>query len=94
MEKYEIIDDTIYIYVKSKNSQATCPYCNQSSNKIHSYYSRSFQDLPIQDKKVVIVLKNRKFFCKNPECRKKHLLKDFNLSLITQKELKDLKMKY
>ncbi|WP_209125552.1 transposase family protein [Alkalihalobacillus sp. BA299] len=33
---------------------------------MHSRYKRSFQDLPIQGKKVLITLSNRKMFCDNP----------------------------
>ena len=36
--------------------------------EIHSHYNRNFQDLPIQDKKVVITLSNRKMFCDNLSC--------------------------
>jgi len=68
LEKFEIIDDVIYLYVKSIRSVAICPYCNTGSNKVHSHYNRSFQDLPIQSKKTIIVLNNRKMFCNNPEC--------------------------
>ncbi|QCX34049.1 hypothetical protein FDN13_10210 [Caloramator sp. E03] len=54
-----IIEDTIYIYVKSKNSEAIYPYCNTSSDKAYSCYEKSFQDLSIQNKKTKIILKNR-----------------------------------
>ncbi|WP_168190117.1 hypothetical protein [Caloramator sp. E03] len=46
LEKYEIIEDTIYI--KSKNSEAVCPYCNTVSNKAHSDYEKSFQNHDFQ----------------------------------------------
>lgn len=90
LEKYEIIEDTIYIYVKSKNSEAICPYCNTSSNKVHSYYEKSFQDLPIQGKKTKIILKNRKMFCKNPECSKKTFAERFEFISNKSKKTKRL----
>lgn len=68
LEKYEITDDVITLYVKSSNSKVVCPYCNTSSEKVHSNYVRSFQDLPIQGRKTTIILHNRKMFCNNPEC--------------------------
>gem|GEM_PF-2321709 len=40
----------------------------QPSLKTHSHYDRSFQDLPMQNKKVMVILSNRKMFCHNPEC--------------------------
>jgi transposase len=69
--KHEIVGDTIFISVRSLKKSAKCPYCGRSSSKIHSLYERSFQDLPIQVKKVVYILRNRKFFCRNSDC--KHL---------------------
>lgn len=60
-----ILNDTIYINVRLVREYAICPYCNTLSTKVHSHYERSFQDLPIQDKKTVIILNNRKLFCVN-----------------------------
>jgi len=45
---------------------------------VHSNYNRSFQDLPIQDKKVTIILRNRKMFCLNPECDKRTFAETFD----------------
>ena len=35
---------------------------------VHSTYQREIQDLPIQDKQVILLVDTRKMFCKNPEC--------------------------
>lgn len=67
---HEIVDNTIYIRVISNRETVFCKYCNTPSNKTHSNYKRSFQDLPIQGKKVRIIIKNRKMFCINPNCDK------------------------
>jgi len=66
---HEIIDDTIFIRVVSIRKEVVCPFCGQSSSKTHSHYDRSFQDLPMQNKKVIIILSNRKMFCHNPDCK-------------------------
>ncbi|WP_181870591.1 transposase family protein [Hafnia paralvei] len=66
--KHKIIDDTIYIYIASTRKEVSCPFCGHISSKAHSTYERSFQDLPMQGKKVKIIIKNRKMFCNNPEC--------------------------
>ncbi len=50
---HEIIEDTIYIHIKSNKIEACCPDCNTPSERIHSRYTRSFQDLPISGKKTV-----------------------------------------
>jgi len=65
---HEIIENTMYISVESNREKVRCPHCNNLSTKIHSRYNKSFQDLPIQGMKVVIVLINRKYFCKNIKC--------------------------
>lgn len=84
------MDDTIFIYVKSKSSDAICPYCNTKSGKIHSYYERSFQNLPIQSKKTLIILKNRKMFCQNPDCNKNTFAERFQFILSKSKKTKRL----
>lgn len=65
---HKIVDDMIYIYVVSTRNEVTCPFCGHKSLKTHSTYERSFQDFPMQGKKVQIIIKNRKMFCNNPEC--------------------------
>ena len=75
---HEIEDNTIYIHVSSSREEAICPYCGQLSIKVHSHYPRIFQDLPIQGKKVKIVLDNRKFFCKNEDCSHKTFAEKFS----------------
>lgn len=65
---HELIDDVMYIFVESTLEAVTCPFCGTKSSKRHSSYQRSFQDLPIQGKKVEIVIQNRKMFCHNKEC--------------------------
>ena len=63
---HKIIDDTIFINVVSNRKEVTCPHCGKPSSKTHSHYKKSFQDLPIQEKKVMVILSNRKMFCNNP----------------------------
>lgn len=65
---YEIINEICYITVVSNRKEIKCPFCGQTSGKVHSTYERTFQDLPIQGKKVIMILKNRKMFCNNPNC--------------------------
>ena len=43
-------------------------YCGAKSARIHSHYVRTFQDLPIQHMKTIVVLNNRKLFCDNQDC--------------------------
>jgi len=66
--EHKISDGVCYIIVSSNRKVVTCPFCGKSSSRVHSTYKRTFQDLPIQGNKVIIVLLNRKMFCDNPEC--------------------------
>ena len=75
---HEIIEDTIYIHIKSNKIVACCPHRNTPSERIHSHYTRSFQDLPISGKKTVLILNNRKFFCDNEDCNRKTFAEKFD----------------
>jgi hypothetical protein len=48
------------------------------SSQTHSTYERSFHDLPIQGKKVKIIINNRKMFCNNKDCDNKTFAERFN----------------
>ena len=76
--RHEINEDLMYIYVKSSRKEAKCPYCGEIGKRIHSRYERRFRDLPIQGKKVEIVLDNLKYFCDNPECGHKTFAETFD----------------
>ena len=75
---HEIIDDTIYIQVISELNECKCPCCGHISNKVHSKYKRTFKDLPIQNKKVEIILNNKKYFCFNSECTRTTFAESFS----------------
>ena len=63
--------DKIVFEISSEISTANCPYCGKESKRIHSRYQREVQDLPIQGKKVVLLVSTRKFFCDNDTCCKR-----------------------
>ena len=75
---HKIERDLIYIYVKSNCTEPKCPYCDAIGEKVHSHYIRRFRDLPMQGKKVEIVLDNRKYFCNNTECEHKTFAEAFD----------------
>jgi hypothetical protein len=76
-EGHEIKDDTLFLHVVSARDEAVCPYCGMASGRVHSKYERRFADLPIQGMKVIVVLRNRKMFCGNPECGYKTFAETF-----------------
>lgn len=76
--KHEVEDNGIVIWVRSSKKEAVCPYCGTPSTRVHSRYKRVFQDLPIQGKKVTIVLIGRKMFCDNEDCEKETFAETFD----------------
>lgn len=87
---HEIVEDTIHIKVTSNRETFICPHCNTESKRIHSHYIKTFQDLPMQDKKVIIILDNRKFFCENNECSNKTFSETFHCIDFKSKKSKRL----
>lgn len=66
----QVIDGetTVIVYASAQQATASCPHCQHPSQSIHSYYSRSPQDLPISGKTVRLVLRVRRFRCQNSKC--------------------------
>lgn len=58
----------IIISARTIRKEVECPKCQCLTHKIHSYYLRRPQDLPITGKPVRIQLQTRKFFCVSPDC--------------------------
>lgn len=65
------IDNTVYIKCESKIEESECPYCGALSNSVHSKYTRTIIDLPIQSNSVKLIVITRKFFCNNSKCNHK-----------------------
>jgi transposase len=80
----------ININVISVREEVVCPYCGKPSSKVHSHYKRSFQDLPMQGKKVKIILNNRKMFCNNPDCNHTTFAENFDFLPFKAKKTKRL----
>ncbi len=64
-------ENTIYIKCEMNTNQSKCPYCESLSNSVHSKYTRTISDLPIQNNKVKLLIVVRKFFCSNLNCAHK-----------------------
>ena len=65
---YEYVNDTLFIYLERRIKSGTCPSCNKKSTSIHSMYTRTVKDLPIQGYKVILNIITKVFFCKNKNC--------------------------
>lgn len=66
--QYQIKDSTIIFHIQSSKEELKCPFCGSKSVSVHSVYQREIQDLPIQDRRVILLVDTRKMFCKNSEC--------------------------
>ena len=69
--QYRIKDKVVVFHIQSSKKELVCPFCGSKSAWIHSTYQREIQDLPIQDKQVILFVDTRKMFCRNPDCTHK-----------------------
>ena len=69
--QYQIKDKAVIFNIQSSKKELACPFCGSKSTWAHSTYQREIQDLPIQDKQVILLVDTRKMFCKNPDCQHK-----------------------
>ena len=56
----EIIDGIMYIYCETERQITKCKYCGKESENVH---------LPIQNYKVKLIIKVKKYFCNNDKCQ-------------------------
>lgn len=61
-------DHALTITAHTTAPTAHCPYCGESSQRIHSYYTRRPRDLPQGDYAVRWILHVRRFRCLNATC--------------------------
>jgi transposase len=71
IENISLYSDEIRLVVKARPLKSTCPSCGWQSDKVHSRYRRHLADLPWEGIAVKLTLSARKFFCLNPDCRRK-----------------------
>ena len=71
IENVEYENNAYHLYAKCSLDYGDCPDCGHRSRHIHSRYVRTLTDLSILGRPVVMTIGARKFFCDNPECRKK-----------------------
>jgi transposase len=58
------------ISARAMSPEGVCPCCEQTSHRIHSYYTRSPADLPVSGQRVQLVLHVRRFRCQNRQCQR------------------------
>lgn len=60
--------DQLTIIARALAQTASCPSCGRASSRVHSYYQRHPQDLPMSGQHVRLVLQVRRFRCLNSAC--------------------------
>lgn len=65
---YKEKDDCHIFCGKLSGTSCFCPACQTESFTVHSFYTKMIQDLPISGKSVFLVVRTRRFKCKNKDC--------------------------
>lgn len=89
---HKIMNGCIYIKIASGRVEAKCPFCGNTSSKVHSTYGRTHQDLPIQGMKVILIPNNRKMLCLNHECEHTTFAERFDFASGKSKKTKRLEV--
>jgi transposase len=69
MQHVSCAEITLTITARATSPMAVCPACQHRSHRVHSYYRRSPQDLPVSGQAVHLILHVRRFRCQNRSCR-------------------------
>ena len=69
-EIHQVRSDLARLSITAAASSETsiCPACQHVSHRVHSYYVRSPQDLPVSGQPVQLILRVRWFRCQNRSC--------------------------
>lgn len=70
-------DSSVSLKLRCGNKSSAYPKCGTTSERIHSRYNRTLQDLMVFGKTVVVQLFSRKFFCDNSLCSRSIFTKRF-----------------
>ena len=78
LERSEVVDNILYLYCYKDVKSTFCPFCGEQSSSVHSTYTRTIKDLPIQEYETKIVLLCHKYFCNNSNCQHKTFSERFS----------------
>lgn len=56
-DNYRIKKDVVVFEISSICQELVCPYCGVKTREIHSTYEREIKELPVQNKKVILLVK-------------------------------------
>lgn len=86
----KIKGNQVIFNIQSRNNIGICLYCGSESSRVHSSYQREIQDLPIQEKQTILLIRTRKMFCDNPNCNHKTFSETFDFVAPKAKKTKRL----
>jgi len=68
VHRVEDVGDAVMIAASCQADSACCPRCGQASARVHGGYARTVADGAAGGRPVLIILRVRRFRCRNPEC--------------------------
>lgn len=68
IQRVSLLATGLAITAYATATTAACPSCQHLSHRVHSYYIRTPQDLPVSGQRVLLVLQVRRFRCLNQHC--------------------------
>ncbi len=73
LEAVQIEENVPQVIITMMTAQpaAKCPVCHEIMQRVHSHYWRTIGDLPWAGIPVALHLQVRRFFCRNPLCKRK-----------------------
>ena len=71
LDNIAVQEGVITFHIHTTTAIAACPDCGCCSERVHSRYQRTLQDLPWQGNAVRFLLTVRRFFCGNDGCKRK-----------------------
>jgi hypothetical protein len=69
LDQIQITPHAVALCLQSTAPAAPCPLRAQPASQVHSHYTRSAHDLPIQGRPVLPRLCARRFFCRTMDCQ-------------------------
>lgn len=77
LDDIELNGQTITITASSVRPFSACPSCHAESDRLHSRYCRTVNDLPWADRRLVLQLHVRRFFCDDAGCSRRTFAERF-----------------
>ena len=73
LKSYDLLlsEHQLTLNLTSTQTKAACPICGQPSHRVHSRYERTLADLPCVAFSLTLIVQVCKFFCSNPDCRRR-----------------------